>query len=222
MPGDGLGEVNANRLRYAATTGRVLTPLGRAPVSRPSGPCRRRPSTRWRRTPRARASIPARLRPGNGRRLCPVGRGSDPQVAAPPSRRSPASLTAVRTPVGDGWILSPVHEPSFRGSGGPAARRGSCRAGTRNYLLQEQVIENCWSLDRIAGRTSGPCGSGPAPSWWTATSSGPGDGRRPADRRSASWRRSRPRSASRSKRKVRHSGCGISRKAFRVRWGDRL
>ena len=36
--GDGLGEANANRLRNAATTGRVLTPLGRAPVSRPSGP----------------------------------------------------------------------------------------------------------------------------------------------------------------------------------------
>ena len=63
------------------------------------------------------------------------GRGSVPGGASRRSRRSRRSLTAVRTPVGDAWILT-RDEPTFRAAPGPAAPARLLPSGDAYFLLQ--------------------------------------------------------------------------------------
>ena len=130
--GDGLGE-NPNRLRYAATTGRVLIRWDGA-----------RQPTIWTVPPPDVDPRDARLE--LARRYLHV---FGPATAAgfaqwagigPAGGRAAfeglaGSLTPVRTPVGDAWILA-SDEPTFRAGGGPAAPARLLPSGDAYYLLQ--------------------------------------------------------------------------------------
>ena len=159
--GDGLGEINANRLRYAATTGRVLIRWDGA-----------RQPTIW--TVPAPDVDPRDARLELARRYLHVfGPGTAAGFAqwagiGPAGGRAAfealaGSLTAVRTPVGDAWILT-ADEPTFR------ARRGTCGAGAaspergRVLPLAGSRPRAAGPAIRIAGLSSGPRASGPAPS----------------------------------------------------------
>ena len=130
--GRGLG-VHPNQLRYAAPTGTVLIRWEgarqptiwtvRAPDVKP-GDARRELARRYLNvfgpaTPAAFAQW-AGIKP-------PVGRAAFDALAA--------SLTPVRTPVGDAWILT-RDEPAFRAPGGPAAPARLLPSGDAYYLLQ--------------------------------------------------------------------------------------
>jgi len=134
--GRGLGEV-PNRLRYAATTGRVLIRWdgARLPVI-------------W--TVPAPEVDPGEARWELARRYLTVfGPGTAPGFVrwagiAPADGRAAfdtlaGSLTAVRTPVGESWILT-ADEPAFRSRGGPAASARLLPSGDAYFLL--------WGADR--------------------------------------------------------------------------
>ena len=73
------------------------------------------------------------------------------------------SLTPVRTPNGDGWILS-ADEPSFRAGPSPAAPARLLPSGDTYYLLQGADRELLVPRP-TAGRCSGPRACGPVPCW---------------------------------------------------------
>ena len=131
--GDGLGETNANRLRYAATTGRVLIRWDGA-----------RQPTIWTVPPPDVEPRDARLELAR-RYLHIFGPGTAAGFAGwagigPAGGRATfealaGSLTAVRTPIGDAWILTD-DEATFRARGGPAAPARLLPSGDAYYLLQ--------------------------------------------------------------------------------------
>ena len=126
-------DVHHNQLRYAAPTGRVLIRWEGA-----------RQPTIWTVPPpdvdpdEARLELARRylhvFGPGTA-----VGFGQWAGIR-PASVRATfdalvGSLTAVRTPVGDAWIL-PRDEPAFRARGGPAAPARLLPSGDAYFLLQ--------------------------------------------------------------------------------------
>ena len=130
--GDGLGEI-PNRLRYAATTGTVLIRWDGA-----------RQPTIWTVPPPAVDPRDARLE--LARRYLHVfgpataagfalwaGIGSAGGRAA--FEELAGSLTPVRTPVGDAWILT-SDEPTFHAGGGPTAPARLLPSGDAYFLLQ--------------------------------------------------------------------------------------
>ena len=130
--GHGLGE-RPNRLRYAAPTGRVLI--------------------RWEggRQPTVWTVPPPSVDPGDaGRELArrylhifgPATAAGFAEWAGIGSWRGRArfdaltgSLTPVRTPIGEAWILT-EDEPAFRATGGPAAAARLLPSGDAYFLLQ--------------------------------------------------------------------------------------
>lgn len=130
--GDGLGE-HPNRLRYAAPTGTVLIRWDGA-----------RQPTIWTVAP---PEIDARdARRALARRYLHVFGPTTPAAFAkwagigPAEARAAfdalgASLTAVRTPIGEAWILS-RDEPAFHASAGPAAPARLLPSGDAYFLLQ--------------------------------------------------------------------------------------
>jgi hypothetical protein len=130
--GRGLG-VHPNQLRYAAPTGTVLI--------------------RWEgaRQPTVWTVPPPDVKPGDARlelarRYLHLFGPATPAAFAqwagikPPVGRAAfdalaASLTPVRSPVGDAWILT-RDEPVFRAPGGPAAPARLLPSGDAYYLLQ--------------------------------------------------------------------------------------
>jgi hypothetical protein len=130
--GRGLG-VHPNHLRYAAPTGRVLIRWDGA-----------RQPTIWTVPPPDVDPRDARLElarryvhlfgPGT-----PAGFGNWAGIRPPGVRAAfdglAGSLTAVRTPVGDAWILT-SDEPAFRATGGPPAPARLLPSGDAYYLLQ--------------------------------------------------------------------------------------
>ncbi len=130
--GNGLGE-NANRLRYAAATGTVLIRWDGA-----------RQPTVW--TVRPPELEPLEARRELARRYLHVFGPTTPAAFARWAGIAPAeagaafdsltrSLTAVRTPVGEAWILT-RDEPVFRGATGPAAPARLLPSGDAYFLLQ--------------------------------------------------------------------------------------
>jgi hypothetical protein len=130
--GDGLGEV-PNRLRYAATTGRVLIRWEGA-----------RQPTVWTVPPPAVDPRAARLE--LARRYLhvfgpatPVGFSQWAGIGPAGGRAAfdglAGSLTPIRTPVDDAWILT-RDEPAFRAPGGPAASARLLPSGDAYFLLQ--------------------------------------------------------------------------------------
>jgi hypothetical protein len=130
--GNALG-VNANSLRYAATTGTVLIRWSGA----------RQPIV-WTVPPPGDDPLKARLElarrhlhvfgpstPGAFARW--AGISAREGVAAFDSLQR--SLTAVRTPLGDAWILT-NDEPNFRAGPGPVAAARLLPSGDAYYLLQ--------------------------------------------------------------------------------------
>ena len=130
--GHGLG-INANSLRYGATTGTVLIRWEGA-----------RQPTVWTVPPPDVEPLAARLE--LARRYLHVFGPSTPgafAVWAGISRRAAVtafealrpSLTAVRTPIGDAWILA-SDEPMLRADPGPAAPARLLPSGDAYFLLQ--------------------------------------------------------------------------------------
>jgi DNA glycosylase AlkZ-like len=130
--GRGVGE-DSNRLRYASTTGTVLIRWAGA-----------RAPTVWT-VPRPTVE-PLEARRELARRYLHVFGPSTPAAFAVWAGIGPAqaeatfdaltrSLTAVRTPIGDAWILS-RDEPGFRDAARPAAAARLLPSGDAYYLLQ--------------------------------------------------------------------------------------
>jgi hypothetical protein len=130
--GDALG-VNANSLRYAATTGTVLIRWAGA-----------RQPTVWTVAPPGDDPFKARLE--LARRHLRVFGPTTPEAfarwAGISAREAVAafgtlrrSLTAVRTPIGDAWMLT-RDEPIVRADPGPAAPARLLPSGDAYYLLQ--------------------------------------------------------------------------------------
>ena len=92
-------------------------------------------------------------------------------------------VLAVRTPVGDGWILT-SDERSFRAAPSPQRRLGSSRAATRTSCSTGSIA-SFWSPTKAGVASCGLRASGPARCWSGAKSSGPGDAR------TQSWRSKR-------------------------------
>ena len=86
------------------------------------------------------------------------------------------SLTPVRTPVGDGWVLA-VDEPMLRAPQSAATRPGSCRAATPTRSSRARTASCSCRTPTVAPRC-GPRASGRAPSSSGASWSGRGSGRR--------------------------------------------
>ena len=156
--GDGLGEI-PNRLRYAATTGRVLIRWDGA-----------RQPTIWTVPPPDVDPRDARLELAR-RYLHVFGPGTAAGFAqwagiGPAGGRAAfealaGSLTPVRTPVGEAWILT-ADEPTFRAGGGPVAPARLLPSGDAYYLLQgadrELLVpdpdrrDELWTSAGLAGR----------------------------------------------------------------------
>ena len=129
--GDGLGEV-PNRLRYAATTGRVLIRWdgARQPVIWTVPAPDLEPNE-------ARLELARRylhiFGPGTAAGFAGwAGIGSGDGPAAFDGLVQ--SITPVSTPIGDRWILA-ADEPAFRSSGGPMAPARLLPSGDAYYLL---------------------------------------------------------------------------------------
>ena len=131
--GDALGLHDANALRYAATTGTVLIRWAGA-----------RQPTIWTVPPAGVDPLKARLE--LARRHLHVFGPTTPEAFARWAGISGRegvtafdslgrSLTAVRTPIGDAWILA-RDEPAFRAAPGPAAPARLLPSGDPFYLLQ--------------------------------------------------------------------------------------
>ena len=86
------------------------------------------------------------------------------------------SLTPVRTPIGDAWILT-RDEPCSAPPRGPWRQHGSFRAATPTSSSKEPIA-NSWSPTPIVAASSGPRVSGRADSSSRASSPGRGDARR--------------------------------------------
>ncbi len=129
-----------------------------------------------RRAPRARAPVPAHLRSHHARGVRSSGRGSRRVEASTRSTRSRRSLTPVRTPIGDAWILT-RDEPTFRAVPGPAAPARLLPSGDAYFLLRGPIASS-WSPTPTGVPRSGPLASGRVPSSSRARSSGRGDARR--------------------------------------------
>ena len=84
-------------------------------------------------------------------------------------------VMAVRTPVGDGWILT-SDERSFRAKPSPRRRLGSSRPATHTSCSTEPIA-SFWSPTRTSDPSCGRRVSGPARCWWGAKSLVPGDER---------------------------------------------
>ena len=131
--GDALGEHNANRLRYAAPTGTVLIRWDGARVP-----------TIWT-VPRPEVD-PRKARLELARRHLHIFGPTTPEAFADWAGIGPRaglaafdalrkSLTPVRTPVGDAWILT-RDEPAFRAAAGPPASARLLPSGDTYFLLQ--------------------------------------------------------------------------------------
>jgi hypothetical protein len=131
--GDALGLHDANALRYAATTGTVLIRWAGA-----------RQPTIWTVPPAGDDPLKARLE--LARRHLHVFGPTTPEAfarwAGISEREAVAaygtlrrSLTAVRTPIADAWILT-RDEPIFRADPGPVAPARLLPSGDAYYLLQ--------------------------------------------------------------------------------------
>jgi hypothetical protein len=131
--GDALGLHDANSLRYAATTGTVLIRWAGA-----------RQPTVWTVPPAGDDPLKARLE--LARRHLRVFGPTTPEAfarwAGISAREAVAafatlrrSLTAVRTPIGDAWILT-RDEPILRADPGPTAPARLLPSGDAYYLLQ--------------------------------------------------------------------------------------
>jgi hypothetical protein len=125
--------VHPNALRYAAPTGRVMIRWdGRAAADHLDRPATRSRSERG--PTRARTSVPARLRPRRARGVRLVG-GDIRAGRRRPFGALRRSLTPVRTPIGDAWILS-RDEPALRRTVGPAAAARLLPSGDTYFLFQ--------------------------------------------------------------------------------------
>ena len=110
-----------------------------------------------------RTPIPARLRPHDAGVRSPGGRGSgleDGMAAFEALRRT---LTPVRTPIADAWILT-RDEPELRPPGRPPPR-GSSRAATRTSCSREPIASSssrspsgARALDLTGVARRRPCG----------------------------------------------------------------
>ena len=168
--GRGLG-VHPNRLRYAAPTGKVLIRWEGA-----------RQPTVWTVPPPAVDPSDAGLELAR-RYLHIFGPGTAQAFAewagiAPWRGRATfdalvESLTPVRTPIGESWILT-EDEPTFRASGGRPASARLLPSGDAYFLLQGPIA-NSWFLTRTSAPRSGHRGSGRVPCSWRARWSEPGD-----------------------------------------------
>ena len=122
-------------LRYAAPTGRAADAMGWARASRRYGRCRRPRSilrTRAASSPAVTSTCSGR-RPRSRSRSGPASR--QPEVA-PTFEAIAGALTAVRTPVGEGWILA-EDEKGFRAAGERAtAAARLLPSGDTLFLLQ--------------------------------------------------------------------------------------
>ena len=205
--GHGLG-VHPNQLRYAAPTGTVLIRWDGA-----------RQPTVWTVPPPDVDPRDARLELAR-RYLHVFGPATSAAFAQWAGIRPAAgraafdalvgSLTQVRTPIGDAWILT-SDEPTFRAPGGPAASARLLPSGDAYFLLQGADRELLVPAP-TAVVSSGPPASGPAPSSWRARSSGRGDALRPTSR-SRRGAGSRAPSVRRWRRRQRPSRCPASGRA---------
>jgi hypothetical protein len=117
------------------------------------------------------ASTPTTIGGGGGSRTAP--RASTPAAAV--FDALVRELTPVRTPIGEAWILA-ADEPGFRGTPGPAAPAGSCRAATCSCSSRVPTVGS-WSRTPPAARRSGRRASGQAASSSMARSWGRGAAR---------------------------------------------
>jgi hypothetical protein len=156
--------------------------------------------------------------PGHTANRVELERGGTSPAAAPVRSGTAfdalrTSLTSVRTPVGDAWIL-PRDEPSFRGARRRQRPQGSSRTA-RPTSSSTVPIGPCWSPTPLVVVSSGPRPSGETPP------------RRRRDRRTwrraresvtiQPWRRPRPRHAMPFKR--RPSPCPpYDRRSSAERW----
>ena len=130
--GRGLG-VHPNSLRYAAPTGTVLIRWdgARQPTIWTVPPPDVDPATRASSSRAGTCTSSDRRRP----RHSLSGPGSRPADGRAAFDALAGSLTPVRTPVGDAWILT-GDEPTFRAPGGPAAAARLLPSGDAYFLLQ--------------------------------------------------------------------------------------
>ena len=101
--------------------------------------------------------------------------GIGPRDGVSAFRALGTSLTEVRTPIGDGWILSGTSRLSAP-PWGPPPPRGSCRAATPTSCCREPTASFSSPTQHAAARC-GPRVSGPARSSSTARWSARGGGR---------------------------------------------
>ena len=165
--------INPNSLRYAAPTGRVLIRWEGA-----------RSSLVW--TVPAPEVDPQDARLELARRYLRVYGPTTPTSFAQWAGIGPrygeaafdalgGSLTPVRTPIGDAWILT-KDEPRMRAEPGPSGPRGCCRVSTPTSSCTEPTA-SCWFPTRSGAARSGHRACGPGRSWWAATSSARGAAR---------------------------------------------
>jgi hypothetical protein len=170
--GHGLGE-NPNRFRYAAPTGTVLIRWDGA-----------RAPTVWTVPPEVdRMTLAASSRAAtcmfSGRRHRPPSRkwaGIGPVEAQATFDALGRELMAVRTPIGESWILT-RDEPAFRGPTDAADAVRLLPSGDA-YFLSTASIASSWSPMPPAVSSCGPRACGQARCSSRGRSSAPGDVRR--------------------------------------------
>jgi hypothetical protein len=130
--GDALDVHSPNSLRYGATTGTVLIRWegARAPTVWTVPPPAVDPLEARRELARRYLHVLGPATPGAFAKWA----GVTAQAAATTFESLRPSLTAVRTPLGDAWILS-VDEPTFRAGPGPFAPARLLPSGDAYYLL---------------------------------------------------------------------------------------
>jgi hypothetical protein len=130
--GRGLDE-NPNALRYAATTGRVQIRWegARQPTIWTVPPPDVDPRDARLELARRYLHVFGPATPAGFSQWAGIGRAGGPAAF----EALAGSLTPVRTPVDDGWILT-RDEPTFRGLGGPAAPARLLPSGDAYFLLQ--------------------------------------------------------------------------------------
>jgi Winged helix DNA-binding domain len=130
--GRGLGE-HSNRLRYAAPTGTVLIRWegARAPIVWTVPPPDVEPAEARRELVRRYLRVFGPSTPGAFAQWA----GIRPIPAQAAFDALSSSLTAVRTPIGEAWIMT-RDEPALRASAGPAAAARLLPSGDAYFLLQ--------------------------------------------------------------------------------------
>ena len=130
--GHALGEIH-HRLRYAALTGTVVIRWegARAPAVWTVPPPQVDPANARLELARRYLHVFGPTTPTSFARWAGIG----PRDGVSAFEALGSLLTQVRTPIGDGWILSP-DEPAFRAAVGPAAPARLLPSGDAYFLLQ--------------------------------------------------------------------------------------